>query len=282
MPEIPEIRAHAERLDSAVGGLTLNEFKVHKFPTLKTYSPTPDELVGSTCKAVASRGKLLVFDFDKAHLVIHLMQGGRLKIVESDKAKKSRPVLAHFKFGDQEDPGLLFTEAGSERKAGIWLTSEPVEELAPLVKLGPDADTVDLETFSSILAEQKGRIHGVLRTQQAITGLGRMLTNEILHRAGLSPFANVKKLSSKQVSSLYKAMQETVAQATEHERTLDEIGSAKDRPSKVHNRIGETCASCDSDEVRSVEYNAYTVAYCASCQTDGKVLADNTTSKFLK
>ncbi len=282
MPEMPEIRAHAERLDGAVAGKTLTEFKIHKIPSLKTYDPQPKDLEGQVCNSVSARGKLLILDFDEVNVVIHLMQAGRLKIVDTDKAKKTKPALAHLKFETEEPAGLLFTEAGTERKAGIWLYSADPEQLPPLNKLGPDVDTLSLEEFSKILAAQKGRIHGVLRKQGLLAGLGRMLTNEILHKAKLSPFSNASKLSESEVKALHRSINKVVVTATAHEQTLDEIGSAKDRPSLVHNRIGEQCTTCEDDRVRSVEYNAYTVAYCATCQTGGKVLADNTTSKFLK
>ena len=114
-----------------------------------------------------------------------------------------------------------------------------------------------------------------------------MLANEILFDAGLSPFANASKISDDEMSRLYESTQRVVAAATEHERTLDDIGKSVDRPSKVHNRSGEPCLGRgDSgpcgDTVHTVEYRKYTVFYCPTEQTGGKVLADNTTSKFLK
>ena len=97
----------------------------------------------------------------------------------------------------------------------------------------------------------------------------------------ISPFATASKLSAEQVEALYNSMQLVVATAIEHERTLDDIGKSADRPSKVHNRAGEPCVDCD-DTIRTVEYRKYTVYYCPTDQTGGKILADNTTSKFLK
>ena len=125
------------------------------------------------------------------------------------------------------------------------------------------------------------RLHGFLRDQRLIAGMGRLLANEVCHRARLSPFANTA--SSTPTTSTSCARRSTCAstRASPSSAGLDEMSSSADRPAHVHNRIGEACPEC-GDVVRAVEYSRYTVAYCASCQTGGKVLADNTTSKFLK
>jgi formamidopyrimidine-DNA glycosylase len=120
-----------------------------------------------------------------------------------------------------------------------------------------------------------------LRDQHVLAGLGRMLANEICYEAALSPFANTAKLTDDELDRLHATIGEVVERATDHERSLDDIGSSADRPSKVHKRAGEPCRDCD-DTIRSVEYRRYTVFYCPSRQTGGKLLADNTTSKFLK
>jgi formamidopyrimidine-DNA glycosylase len=108
-----------------------------------------------------------------------------------------------------------------------------------------------------------------------------MLTNEILYEAELSPFATASKLDDDALDRLHAALAEVVARATEHERTLDDIGKSIDRPSKAHNRADQPCVDCD-DTIRAVEYRKYTVYYCPTRQTNGRLLADNTTSKFLK
>jgi formamidopyrimidine-DNA glycosylase len=114
-----------------------------------------------------------------------------------------------------------------------------------------------------------------------MAGVGRRLSNEILHRAQLSPFANTSKLDEDEVDRLYAALGALIEESLVFERQQDEMVKSADRPGAVHNRIGEECPVC-GDTVRSVEYRRYTVAYCPTCQTSGKVLADNTTSKFLK
>ena len=193
--------------------------------------------------------------------------------------------MARWIFAPADDDGdetaWLLTEAGSERKAGVWAVDGDPRSQDPLLGLGPEADGLSRDDLAALLAQHSKRIHGLLRTQSTIAGLGRMLANEICYEARISPFANAAKLDDDQVDRLHAAMTAVVAAATDHERTLDDIGKSADRPSKVHNRTGEPCVGCD-DTVRTVEYRKYTVYYCPTEQTDGKILADNTTSKFLK
>jgi formamidopyrimidine-DNA glycosylase len=121
----------------------------------------------------------------------------------------------------------------------------------------------------------------VLRDQHAVAGIGRRLANEICHRAKVSPFANAAKLDDAAVAALAEAMQACIAESLTYERSRPDMSSSKERPGSVHHRTGEACPVC-GDTVRAVEYRSYTVNYCPTCQTGGKVLADNTTSKFLK
>ena len=137
--------------------------------------------------------------------------------------------------------------------------------------------------MAEILQEENSRIHGFLRRQGHVAGIGRLLANEILHTAKISPFAMSTKLDDERDRSTpRRRCTSVIAASIEHERTLDDIGKSADRPNNVHHRVGlRVPVTCD-DEIRSVEYRRYTVAYCPTCQTGGKVLADNTTSKFLK
>ncbi len=284
MPEMPEVQAHAERLTSALAGATLTRVELLNFAALKTFDPPVDAAVGKKLVAVERRAKylLLRFDDDLTH-VVHLMQGGRLRLDEK-RSKKPKLGLARWVFDGTAsgvEEAWLLTEAGTERKAGVWaVVGEPVGQ-EPLTELGPEADTMTRDELAGILAANSKRLHGLLRDQHAIAGLGRMLANEICYEAALSPFANASKLTDDEVDRLQETIGLVVARATEHERTLDDIGKSADRPSKVHNRGGEPCVDCD-DTIRTVEYRRYTVYYCPTRQTGGKLLADNTTSKFLK
>ena len=278
MPEMPEIQAHAERLTADFAGIPLRRFVPLTFTALKTAVPAPDEAYGLPLEEVGRRGKYLLARFAPVTFVIHLMQGGRLRVDEK-QAAKPRNGQARWRFADGR--ALLLTEAGTERKAGVWVVEGDPEAQEPLAGLGPEADTIDKPTLAQLVKDHSMRLHGFLRDQRIIAGMGRLLANEVCHRARLSPFASTSKLDSDDVTQLCEAIHVCINEGLAFERGLDEMSSSADRPAHVHNRAGETCPEC-GDVVRAVEYSHYTVAYCASCQTGGKILADNTTSKFLK
>ena len=278
MPELPEVQAHAERLTEQFRGAVLRQFVPFNFTALKTAVPRPDEAYGRPLQQVGRRGKYLLLDVGPVHFVIHLMQGGRL-LVDEGKSAKPRNGQARFVFDD--GPALLLTEAGKERRAGVWCVASDQLDGPPLHRLGPDALSMSPDDLAAAFAEHNMRVHGFLRDQHHIAGIGRMLANEVCHRAKLSPFAMTGKLGADEIRSLWQAIHDCVAEGLAYERTRSDMSSSADRPGNVHHRVGETCPVC-ADTIRSVRYSGYTVAYCPTCQTGGKVLADNTTSKFLK
>jgi formamidopyrimidine-DNA glycosylase len=282
VPELPEITAHAERIRANYDGAELSGFRPIHLTALKTYDPRPDAAVGRRLTGTGHRGKYLFLHFDEGAdrltFVVHLMQGGRLR-PDAKKSKKPRGGMARWEFAD--GGALLLTEAGTEHKAGVWLVAGDPLDQEPVDHLGPDADTVSRDDLASLLSTENSRVHGFLRDQRRLAGIGRLLANEILHAAKLSPFAMTKKLDGGEIDRLHSAMQQTITNSIEHERTLDDIGKSADRPNEVHHRVGLPCPVC-ADEIRSVEYRRYTVAYCPTCQTGGRMLADNTTSKFLR
>lgn len=278
MPELPELQAHAERLDATYSGAIVSGFRPITFTALKTFSPDPADAVGSPLTSVRRRGKYLLLEAGPVTFVVHLMQGGRLRPDEKQSAKP-RSGIARWIFDDGR--ALLLTEPGTERKAGVWMVTGDPEGQEPVAKLGPDADTITEAELAPLLAAHPMRLHGFLRDQHILAGLGRRLANEIPHRAKLSPFASTAKLTAAQVGQLAAALTACVTESLEAERSRDELVASKEREGNVHNRAGEPCPVC-GDTIRSVEYRAYTMAYCPTCQTGGRVLADNTTSKFLK
>ena len=280
MPEMPEIQAHAERLTADFAGSTLKRFVPLTFTALKTAVPAPDTAYGLPLEEVGRRGKYLLVRFAPVTFVVHLMQGGRL-LVDTKQAAKPRGGQARFVF-DGTTPALLLTEQGTERRAGIWCVERSGEETtAPLDKLGPEAATIGADELAARFATTNMRVHGFLRDQRCVAGIGRRLANEVLHRAKVSPFAMTRKLGAEGAAAIVAAIHDAVVDGLEYERTRDDMSSSKDRPGRVHGRSGEPCPVC-VDTVRAVMYSGYTVNYCPTCQTDGKVLADNTTSKFLK
>jgi formamidopyrimidine-DNA glycosylase len=278
MPELPEVRAHAERLTTEFGGAELGRFEPISFTALKTYAPAPDLAVGHPLLRVDQRGKYLALVFEPVTFVVHLMQGGRLR-PDDKQGRKPKGGLARWVFTDGR--ALLLTEAGTERRAGVWVVEALREGEEPIAHLGPDADSLDAAGVAERIAGESKRLHGVLRDQHPMAGIGRRLANEVTHRARLSPFANAAKLTDDEVIRLQAAIEDCVTEGLEYERGRDDMSASKDRPGAVHHRTGEACPVC-GDTLREVAYVKYTVNYCPTCQTNGKVLADNTTSKFLK
>lgn len=322
MPELPEVVAHAERLGRAFAGAELAAFAPLHPTALKTFDPHPESAAGRQLTGTGHRGKYLCLHFGDLAFVVHLMQGGRLRPhdppapanapagASADPAsadpsapapkspanpadpsapapkphakkptKPPRGAMARWSFADGRE--LLLTEAGTERRAGVWLVRGDPEGQEPLSRLGPDVHRIDRNELARGLATASERVHGYLRDQSRLAGIGRLLANEILHEARISPFANTAKLDAARIDRLHQAMTAVIARGLAHERTKSEMGKSADRPSNVHHRIGRPCTTC-GDEVRSVTYRRYVVAYCPTCQTGGKVLADNTTSRFLK
>ncbi len=277
---MPEVQAHAERLTADFTGAHLKRFVPLTFTALKTVLPAPDTAYGLPLLGVGRRGKYLLARFEPVTFIVHLMQGGRL-LVDTKQAAKPRGGQARFVF-DGTAPALLLTEQGTERKAGVWcVADDEVLTGRPLDTLGPEADQVTADELAALFARRNVRLHGFLRDQHAVAGLGRRLANEVCHRAKLSPFAMTGKLGLAGATATVAAIQDAVAEGLEYERGRDDMSSSKDRPGRVHGRTGEPCPVC-GDTVRAVEYSGYTVNYCPTCQTGGKVLADNTTSKFLR
>jgi formamidopyrimidine-DNA glycosylase len=282
MPELPEVRAHGERLTASYAGATLSAFRALSFTALKTFAPSPDAAVGTALVEVRTRGKALLFGFEQHTFVAHLMQGGRIRPGEK-QAAKVKGGLARWSFADGR--ALLFTEAGTDHKAGLWVRDgapPAAYALDPFTGHGPDADTIGVEELAEILRRPpSARLHGWLRDQHRVAGLGRRLANEVCWTAQLSPFAMSAKLTDDEIVALHRAIGTCIEESLAYERTRDDMSASKDRPGAVHHREKLACPRC-GDQIRAVEYVRYTVNYCATCQTDGRVLADNTTSKFVK
>jgi formamidopyrimidine-DNA glycosylase len=292
MPEMPEIEAHAERLSDQFAGRVLAKFQPFNFTALKTAVPAPDIAYGLPLLGVRRRGKYLLIDFEPVTFVVHLMQGGRL-LPDTKLSAKPRGGQARFVFepvegpdGNLDETALLLTEQGTERRAGVWcVAAGELEATPPVDKLGPEAAGITAEELAERFGEKSMRIHGFLRDQRMVAGIGRRLANEICWTARVSPFATTKSLGAGGAVDIAEAIAICVADGLSEERSRDVMSSSKDRTSAVHNRTGETCPRSDEhgpDTIRAVEYSGYTVNYCPSCQTNGKILADNTTSKFLK
>lgn len=289
------MQAHAERLDAWAGGAVLRQVTPLAFAALKTYEPPPDAAVGRALETVARRGKLLLLDFGEVSHVVHLMQGGRLR-PNTGKAPRPKGGLMRWRFdspgeGGGSERALLLTEAGTERKAGVWVVAGDPLAQPPLDKLGPEADAIEPREMARLLVTCSQRLHTFLRDQRILAGLGRRLANEVCHRARLSPFTMTTALGEDGAARVVEAIRGLVAEGLAFERSRAggtagaaggrglQMSASKDRPAAVHDRAGEACPAC-GDTVRAVCYRAYTVNYCPACQTGGKVLADQVYSRL--
>lgn len=277
MPELPEVQALAERLTNAVGGSAFSAADVLQFSSLKTVTPRASELVGRVAERVGRRGKYLVFELAGPRLLVHLSQGGRVDVEDPPKTTKPRGSVVRLRFEDA--PSILVKEFGRERKAGWWLLAENDDE--PLAKLGPEPDSPDFERLV-LEGEDTRRVHTILRDQRTVAGIGRGYSDDILHRAELSPYASLDKLDGTQRHRLLDATRAVLEEALEVERRR--TGGL---PTKigdhfvVHGRYGTPCPVCGED-LRRVSYESHEVTYCPNCQTGGKVLADRRLSRLIR
>jgi formamidopyrimidine-DNA glycosylase len=277
VPELPEVQALAERVEAAVGGAALAGADVLQFSSLKTVTPRASELFGRTLERVGRRGKYLVLELGGPRILVHLSQGGRLDVEDPPKSTKPRGSVVRLRFDDH--PSVLVKEFGRERKAGWWVLAEGDD--GPLAKLGPEPGSSEFEEL--ILGSDDGRrVHTILRDQGTVAGIGRGYSDDILHRAKLSPYAALGALEPDQRRALLDSVASILEDALEAERAR-----SGGLPTKlgdhftVHGRYGQPCPAC-GDDLRRVSYESHEVTYCPTCQTGGKVLADRRLSRLIR
>ena len=275
MPELPEVEAWVRELDPLVSASPVLQAGPAHIATLKTFDPPLRELEGRRFEGAGRRGKWLLFPTaDRAlQLRVHLMSAGRIRhLAAGAKGPKTPAFRLRFENGSE----LVLTEAGSKKRAGVWLES-PEQTEAELAHLGPEALGLGVEELRAILAGDNRRLHSLLRDQRALAGIGRAHANEILHRAQLSPFALSSKLDDEEIERLASAIEDDLARALE----LRLAGKGDKDVYLVHRRLGEPCPRC-GDPLRQVDYDEHTVFYCAPCQTGGRVLKDRRMSRLLR
>jgi formamidopyrimidine-DNA glycosylase len=277
VPELPQVQALAERLTDAVGGSTLAGADVLQFSSLKTVAPRAPDLLGRTLGTVGRRGKYLVFELEGPRILVHLSQGGRIDVEDPPKSTKPRGAVVRFRFDDR--PSVLVKEFGRERKAGWWVMAEGDE--GPLAKLGPEPDSTEFERLV-LEGDDRRRVHTILRDQRTVAGIGRGYSDDILHRAKLSPYAALAMLDGGQRTELLDAVRVVLAEALDAERLRSGGLPTKLRDHfTVHGRYGDPCPACGSD-LRRVSYESHEITYCPTCQTGGKVLADRRLSRLIR
>jgi formamidopyrimidine-DNA glycosylase len=271
------MQALAERLEERLAGKLFAGADVLQFSAVKTFDPSPDVLVGQKLVSVGRRGKYLIFDFGGNRLLIHLSQGGRIAIEDAPQRTRPKGAIVRLRFTD--GPAIFVKEFGTQRKAGWWILA-PGDE-GPLERLGPEPGTPEFDAVILSSGDRR-RVHSVLRDQRTVAGIGRGYSDDILHRARLSPYSSLASMSPEQRADLLAAINDVLGEALAGERTRTGGLPPKlgDRFS-IHNRSGTPCPRC-GEVMKRVSYEDYEITYCPACQTDGRVLADRRLSRLVK
>jgi formamidopyrimidine-DNA glycosylase len=275
VPEFPEMEAWRRQLDDPVAAFPISKAGPAHIATLKTYDPPLAALEGRRLQGVERRAKRLLMPTDDGELVLlfHLMTAGRLKFLRAgEKGPKTPAFRLEFQGGSQ----LVLTEAGAKKRAGVWLLS-PEQAEEELAHLGPEAYGIGAERLAEICANESRRLHSMLRDQRVIAGIGRAWANEILHHAGLSPYALTKDLDSEEIARLADAIDAELARGLE----LRERGANDKKSYRVHKKLAEPCHVCGTPIAR-VDFEEHTIYYCPTCQTEGRILKDRRLSRLLR
>jgi formamidopyrimidine-DNA glycosylase len=278
MPELPEIRALAERVDEVVAGSVFAGADVLQFSSLKTFAPRPTDLEGSPVEGVGNLGKFVVLRFEGGRrMLIHLSQGGRVDVEPTPKSTKPRGAVVRLRFAER--PAILVKEFGTKRKAGWWVLEAGDD--GPLAKLGPEVLSAEADALLRTSADTR-RVHTILRDQRTICGVGRGYTDDVLHDARLSPTAQLGKLDADARERLISSLHTIIEEAIEVERRrTGGLPTKLGDHFTVHNKAGEPCPRC-GDDLRRVSYEDYEVTYCPACQTGGKRLSDRRMDRLLR
>jgi formamidopyrimidine-DNA glycosylase len=277
MPELPEVQALAERVEAALKGARFTRAEPLSFSGLKTVIPPPSDLVGKRLAAAGRRGKFLLIEANSLTLAVHLSQAGRIDFEAAPRKGKPKGVVARFEF--DRPPSLLLKEFGTERKAGWWVLADG--DIGPMAKLGPEPLSDEFASFV-LQGADTGRIHALLRDQRRVAGIGRGYSDDILHRAKLSPYRSLTSLDPEERQRLLDAVRSVLQEGLEVERRRE--GGLPPKLGDhwiVHGRSGTPCPVCGSD-LRRVSYESHEVTYCPTCQTGGRVLADRRLSRLIK
>jgi formamidopyrimidine-DNA glycosylase len=292
MPELPEVTAIADFLDERMAGLPIRRVDVASLAVLKTADPPYTALVGRTVASVGRIGKYLVIttvgtDDGELHLVIHLSRAGWVRWSENLSPTPPRPggkgPIALRVHAGLPGEGFDVTEAGTQKRLAVWVVTDPLD-VERIAGLGPDALTLSRGELAEICAGSAARIKNLLTDQRIIAGIGNAYSDEILHRARLSPFATAKGLSGDQLDALHSAITEVLRDALarlEGPGGVATMKAEKRSGLQVHARTGLPCPVC-GDTVAQVAFADRSFQYCPTCQTGGKKLADRRMSRLLK
>jgi len=291
VPELPDLTVYAERAEALAGGAVLEEIRVlHPF-VLRTVEPSPADFAGRALLGVGRIGKRLAFRFEGGLVaIVHLMRAGRLRWQKASPpaARKAPPrhALAAFRF---RAGTLLLTEAGTRRRASLHLARGTDAQIAAAFDPGGlEPLRADRATFLERLRRENHTLKRALTDPRLFAGIGGAYSDEILHRARLSPLALTNRLDDAEAGRLYDAVQAVLSEwierlrneATKHPDALPDATAF--RPGMaVHGRYGQPCPACGAP-VQRIVYADTETDYCARCQTGGRILADRSLSRLLK
>ncbi|MBK5259856.1 MAG: formamidopyrimidine-DNA glycosylase [Thermoanaerobaculia bacterium] len=283
MPELPDVTIYIEALSRRLIGQKLLKLRLLNPFVLRTVSPTPDELAGRTVLGLRRIGKRIVFELDDCYFaIIHLMIAGRFRWLASGAKTPGKISLAAFEF---ENGMLVLTEAGSKRRASIHL-ARGEEALAEFNPGGIEIFESTLAQFSALVRRERHTLKRTLTDPHLFSGIGNAYSDEILHRARLSPVQMSTNLSDDEIAQLRDATRATLTDWTERLRAETGDGFPEKvtafRPEMaVHGKYDQPCPDCGTP-VQRIVYADNETNYCARCQTGGKLLADRALSRLLK
>lgn len=287
MPELPEVAALVEFLREHAVGQVVAKVDVATINVLKTYDPPVTALGGLTITTVSRYGKFVDLDCDGLHLIFHLARAGWLRWSDQLSSKPPKPGRGPLALRLRLASGAGFdlTEAGTKKRLAVYVVRDPAD-VPGVARLGIDplSAAFTAERLGQLLKDA-GRAHvkGILRDQSIIAGIGNAYSDEVLHVARFSPFHPSSSFTADEVGQLHRAVVETLSEAVDRSQGLAarDLKDAKRTGMRVHGRTGEACPVC-GDTVREVSFADSSLQYCATCQTNGKPLADRRLSRLLK
>ena len=276
MPELPDITVYIEALDRRIMGHLLDRAEIAG-PFLLRTERTPAECVGKRVKELRRIGKRIAVGFeDGPWLVFHLMIAGRLHWSVKAKKPDGRRTLAAFTF----DSGCLtLTEAGSRKRASLHVVDDP----ASLDPGGMDVMAATTAEFTRGLRSANHTLKRSLTDPHLFSGIGNAYSDEILHRARLSPVMLTSRISDEEAERLHRAVKDSLTEWTEKLRgdEFPEKVTAFREGMAVHGRYKLPCPVCGT-KVQRIRYASNETNYCPECQTGGKLLADRALSRLLR
>jgi formamidopyrimidine-DNA glycosylase len=282
MPELPDIVVYIEALTSRIVGETLDKVRFASPFLLRSVEPPIDSVVGKRAAGVERMGKRIVFALeDQLFLVFHLMIAGRLRWLEPNAKIPGKIGLAAFDFSSGT---LVLTEASSKKRASLHLVRGR-EALAPFQRGGLEVLGASPEQFRAVLDSESHTLKRSLTDPRLFSGIGNAYSDEILHRARLSPVRLTRQLTDEEAARLYEACQTTLREWTERLRRetgdrFPEKVTAFREGMAVHGRYRQPCPDCGGP-VQRIRYAENETNYCPRCQTGGKLLADRALSRLL-